>query len=258
MNRYIDTHVHLYDEAFDPDFPAVVERMKTAGVIKCILPAIDRSCTDRQQRCADVLPGYAFEAAGLHPTSVGEDWEQELEEVRRLKETGRKYVAVGEIGLDGHWSRDFMPQQMEAFRTQLLWASRWDLPVIVHAREAWEEIFQVLDSLKGVPLRGVFHAFSGSEETFRRISRYGDFKTGIGGTVTYKNAGIARVLEKIPLEAVVLETDAPYLSPVPHRGERNESACLVLVAEKIAQIKGISPEEVARITTENAETLFKI
>ena len=272
MNRYIDTHVHLYDEAFDPDLPQVLERMKGAGVIKCILPAIDRSYYERQRDCAAKYPGYVFEAAGLHPTSVGKGWESELDWVRErleerngTKKTGGQdpgaegeYVAVGEIGLDGYWSKEFLPQQMEVFREQLLLASRWDLPVIIHAREATEEIFKVLESLKGIPLRGVFHAFSGSWETFRRIGRYGDFKVGIGGIVTYKNAGIAGVLEKIPLESVLLETDAPYLPPVPFRGKRNESSYLEIIAGKIAEIKNCPVEEVARTTTENAEKLFKL
>jgi TatD DNase family protein len=192
---------------------------------------------------------------GLHPTSVGEDWEKELQFVFDQVENGG-YVAIGEIGMDGYWSKEFIGQQKEVFAQQLKLAYRKGLPVIIHAREATDEIFEVLDSLKGEVPKGVFHAFSGSYETYGRICSYGDFMVGIGGVVTYKNAGVAKSVEKIPLDRIILETDSPYLTPVPMRGKRNDSSYLVYIAEKIAQVKGITLEEVAEATTANAFKMF--
>ena len=255
MIEYVDTHAHLYDEAFDGDFDSTIERIKESGVVKCIFPAIDSTSFSRQisagERCGD----FVAQAMGLHPTSVGANWRDELDFA--LDSIGKtKCVAVGEIGIDGYWSKEFIQEQKEVFRVQLEEAYNRSLPVIIHAREATEEIFQVLDSLgKKVP-QGVFHAFSGSYETYERIAKYGNFMVGIGGVVTYKNAGVAKSVERIPLERIVLETDSPYLTPVPFRGKRNESSYLVHIAEKIAQIKGISLEEVASATTHNAFEMF--
>ncbi len=255
MIEYVDTHAHLYDEAFDEDFEQTVARIKEHGVIKCIFPAIDSTSYSRQTEAASRCGEFVSQAMGLHPTSVGGNWKEELDFALDALNRGG-YVAVGEIGIDGYWSREFIQEQKEVFRVQLEVAYQKGLPVIIHAREATEEIFQVLDSLgKRVP-RGVFHAFSGSYETYERICRYGDFMVGIGGVVTYKNAGVAKSIGRIPLERIVLETDSPYLTPVPFRGKRNESSYLVHIAEKISQIKGCHLEEVARRTTENAFTLF--
>lgn len=255
MIEYVDTHAHLYDEAFDEDFEQTVARIKEHGVIKCIFPAIDSTSYSRQTEAASRCGEFVSQAMGLHPTSVGGNWKEELDFALDALNRGG-YVAVGEIGIDGYWSKEFIRQQKEVFRVQLEVAYQKGLPVIIHAREATEEIFQVLESLgKRVP-RGVFHAFSGSYETYERICKYGDFMVGIGGVVTYKNAGVAKSIGRIPLERIVLETDSPYLTPVPFRGKRNESSYLVHIAEKIAQIKGCHLEEVARRTTENAFTLF--
>lgn len=255
MIEFVDTHAHLYDEAFDNDFEQTIARIKESGVVKCIFPAIDSTSYSRQTLAAGKCVGFVSQAMGLHPTSVAENWRDELDfALNRIEEGG--YVAVGEIGIDGYWSKDFIQEQKEVFRVQLELAYAKGLPVIIHAREATEEIFQVLDSLgKQIP-SGVFHAFSGSYQTYERICRYGDFMVGIGGVVTYKNAGVARSVERIPLERIVLETDSPYLTPVPFRGKRNESSYLVHIAQKIAQIKGCTLEEVASRTTENAFTLF--
>lgn len=253
--KFIDTHAHLYDEAFDGDFDETIARIKGNGVVKCIFPAIDSSTFDRQRDAAARCGDFVVQAMGLHPTSVGGNWKEELDFVFEEIERG-SYVAVGEIGMDGYWSKEFLPQQKEVFALQLKLAYRKGLPVIIHAREATDEIFQVLDSLGGEVPRGVFHAFSGSWETYQRICGYGDFMVGIGGVVTYKNAGVAKALEKIPLERIVLETDSPYLTPVPFRGKRNESSYLVYVAEKISQIKGCALEEVADATVANAIKMF--
>lgn len=255
MIEFIDTHAHLYDEAFDGDFEEVVGKIKKDGVIKCIFPAIDSTTFQRQCNAALKCGDFVSQAMGLHPTSVGANWKEELDFVLE-KVSGGNFIAIGEIGLDGYWSREFMEQQKEVFREQLKLAYKMDLPVIIHVREATEETFQVLDSLGGEIPRGVFHAFSGSVETWERIHRYGKFMVGIGGVVTYKNAGVAKTVEKIPLEYILLETDCPYLTPVPHRGKRNDSGNLVYIAEKIAQIKGCTIEEVAEVTTANAKRMF--
>ena len=255
MIQFIDTHAHLYDEAFDGDLDEVVGKIKGAGVAKCILPAIDSTSFARQQEVAAKYGDFTPQAMGLHPTSVGENWKEELDFA--LEEIGKGgYVAVGEIGIDGYWSRDFIKQQKEAFRVQMELAYKKDLPVIIHVREATDEVFEVLDSLGGSMPRGVFHAFSGSWETYDRISRYGDFMVGIGGVVTYKNAGVAKSIERIPLERIVLETDCPYLTPVPMRGKRNYSSYLAYIAENVAQVKGCALEEVAAVTTANAKEMF--
>ena len=257
MIEYIDTHAHLYDEAFDADLEEVIGKIKGSGVVKCIFPGIDSSSFERQQKAAALCGDFVAQAMGLHPTSVGENWKEELDFALDALEDD-KYVAVGEIGMDGYWSKDFIQEQKEVFRVQLELAYKKNLPVIIHAREATEEIFQVLDSLGTKVPRGVFHAFSGSYETYERICKYGDFMVGIGGVVTYKNAGVAKSIERIPLERIVLETDSPYLTPVPMRGKRNDSSYLAYIAEKIAQVQGHTLEEVAAQTTANAKLMFGI
>ena len=253
----IDTHTHLYDEAFADDFTEAVERAVRSGVEHLIFPGIDSSVHDRMMECASMTGGKAGTATGLHPTSVREDWKKELGFVEnRLSEGG--WAAIGEIGLDRHWSDTFFREQTEAFRIQMLWAAEAGLPVIIHVREAHDTLFDILDSLqeKGVPMRGVMHAFSGSLETYRRIKSYGGFKVGIGGVVTYRNAGIAVTVKDIPIEDIVLETDSPWLTPVPFRGTRNESAYLRIIAHSLADIKGLTMEEVDRVNTDNAQSLF--
>lgn len=257
--RLIDTHLHLYDEAFDADREEVVERMRQAGVVKCIMPAIDKDSFGRQSSVSSAYRDFLWQAIGLHPTSVNENWEDELQFVRdELEKRRDNYVAIGEIGLDGYWSKDFMEEQKTVFKEQLLLAKEYSLPVIIHLREATEELFEVLDSPGAAPLKGVFHAFSGSAESYRRLKKYGDIKFGIGGVVTYKNAGVAVSLKSMLLEDLLLETDAPWLSPIPFRGKRNESSHLVEIAAKIAQIKEVAIEEVAETTSVNAERMFGI
>ena len=257
--RLIDTHLHLYDEAFDADREEVVERMRQAGVVKCIMPAIDKDSFGRQSSVSSAYRDFLWQAIGLHPTSVNENWEDELQFVRdELEKRRDNYVAIGEIGLDGYWSKDFMEEQKTVFKEQLLLAKEYSLPVIIHLREAMEELFEVLDSPGVAPFRGVFHAFSGSAESYRRLKKYGDIKFGIGGVVTYKNAGVAVSLKSMQLEDLLLETDAPWLTPVPFRGKRNESAYLVNIAQKIAELKDTDAGRVAQVTSENAEKLFGI
>ena len=250
----IDTHSHIYDEAFSDDFDQVVARAREAGVEKIIMPGIDSSCHERMCACADLLQGFAWPAIGLHPTEVRENWREELQFVYD-RFGDRQWVAVGEIGMDLYWSKEFLEQQREVFCSQLALAFEKDLPVIIHARDAAEEIFECIKKV-AKPLRGSFHAFTGSYETYLRIKAAGDFKVGIGGVVTFKNAHVAKALERIPLEDILLETDSPYLTPVPYRGKRNESAYIRFVAQKIAEIKGVGQDLVDRVTSNNAQNLF--
>lgn len=251
----IDTHSHIYDEAYDADFEQVVERARAAGVERIVMPGIDSTCYDRMVACADALPGFAYPAIGLHPTEIRENWREELQFVFDHFDD-RPWIAIGEIGMDLYWSKEYLEEQKEVFCAQLEFAHEKDLPVIIHAREATEEIFECIRKV-AKPLRGTFHAFTGSYETYRRIKAAGDFMVGIGGVVTFKNAHIATALERIPVEDILLETDAPYLTPVPHRGKRNESAYVRYVAEKIAAIKGMDFAEVEQVTTASAKKLFR-
>ncbi|MBP5504900.1 MAG: TatD family hydrolase [Bacteroidales bacterium] len=251
----IDTHSHIYDPAYKDDFEAMIARARQAGVHKLVMPGIDSTCHDDMVACADALPDFAYPAIGLHPTEVKDNWRQELQFVFDHYDQ-RPWCAIGEIGMDLYWSKDYLEEQKEVFCAQLSLSYEKDLPVIIHAREATEEIFECIKKV-AKPLRGVFHAFTGSYETYRRIKASGDFFVGIGGVVTFKNAHVAVALERIPLEDILLETDAPYLTPVPYRGRRNESAYVRFVAEKIASIKGVDFEAVERATTANAEKLFR-
>lgn len=254
--EFIDTHSHLYDEAFMEDSDCAVERAVEAGVRKMVLPDIDSQTREDMFRLADRHPGVLFPCLGLHPTSVGADWEDRLAELEGFAD--RKIYAIGEIGMDCYWSREFVEQQQNAFRLQLEMASRMSLPVIIHSRDATDLIIKTLQECRHLDLRGVLHAFSGSIETYREIQKLGDWYIGIGGVLTYKKASIAETVKEIPLDRILLETDSPYLTPVPHRGKRNESAYIPHIAQKLARQLDKDIEEVAAITTQNAKKLFGI
>ncbi|MCQ2144010.1 MAG: TatD family hydrolase [Bacteroidales bacterium] len=255
--NYIDTHTHLYDAAFEGKGLEAIERAVAAGVVKFVVPGTSSlDYGDVLTLCASA-PGVAFPALGLHPEEVGAGWKDEI----AILETQpfEKLCAIGEIGLDLHWSSKFEKEQTEAFKVQLELARERDLPVIIHSRDATEKTLNAIREVGGRGLRGVFHAYSGSAGTFREIMRLGgDWYIGIGGVVTYKKSNLPATLAEIPLEKILLETDSPYLPPVPHRGERNESAYIPLIAGKIAEAKGVSPEEVARVTSAGASSLFGI
>lgn len=255
--EYIDTHSHLYDEAFSSEEDLAVERAVNAGVTKMIVPDIDSSTRQVMFDLAERHPGTLFPTLGLHPTSVAANWRDEMDAVEKALPE-HKIWAIGEIGIDCYWSKEFLEQQKEAFRIQLEMAEKLDLPVIIHSRESTELIINVLKEHKTHNLRGVFHAYSGSAETYRELQKLGDWYIGIGGVLTYKKASIAETVKEIPLERILLETDSPYLTPVPHRGKRNESSYIPHIAEKLAIQKGISIEEVARTTTANAIRLFRL
>lgn len=255
--KYIDTHAHVYDAAFDGDEQNVIERALAAGVGLILQPDIDSKERGRMLEVREKYPDVLRNMAGLYPGSVDESWEREVEEVEKLATTGN-VIAIGEIGLDYHYSKDTAELQKLAFKAQLRLADRLGLPVNIHERDATDDFFEVMDECKGLNLRGNLHAFSGSSETFFRLQKYGDWMVGIGGVCTFRKAGIAVALKDIPLDHIVLETDAPYLTPVPFRGQRNESSYIPLVAAKIAEIKGVDIQEVASITTANACRLFSL
>lgn len=252
--KFIDTHAHSYLEHFNEDREDMIQRARTAGLQAILLPGIDSSSYDSLIELSDANPDFFYSMIGLHPTSVKENYKDELEFVeKKLKE--RNFIAIGEIGIDLYWDKTFLKEQMDAFSIQIDWADTFDLPFIIHARDSFKEVFEVLDSKKRKFL-GVFHAFSGSVEIAQKAIGLG-FKLGIGGVLTYKKSGLAEVVQQIGLEHLVLETDSPYLPPVPHRGQRNESAYIIHTAQKLADIYGAKLEEVARITTENAQQVFK-
>lgn len=254
--EFIDTHAHLYDEAFTGEEDLVIARSLEAGVTKIVFPDIDSQTRDIMFGLADRHEGTVFPCLGLHPTSVGADWEEALAELEPY--LGRRIWAIGEIGMDCYWSKEFVREQEIVFRKQLEMADRLNLPVIIHSRESTELIINILKDCKHLNLRGVFHAFSGSLETFRELQKLGDWYIGIGGVLTYKKASIAETVRQIPIERILLETDSPYLTPVPHRGKRNESSYIPHIAERLSLQTGRSIGEIAHITTGNAKKLFGI
>lgn len=251
---FIDTHCHLSDEAFAGEEDAYIGRARAAGVGILLQPDVDSSERKAMYDLAERHSGVLYPMLGLYPGSVGTDWKVEIE--RMLEYAGRGAVAMGEIGLDYHEGREFEKEQKEALHLQLEYAQSHDLPVNVHLRDAMGDFLEVLRSHKG--LRGDMHAYSGSYESFLELQKLGDWRIGVGGVVTFKNASLAEVVRKVPLERIVLETDAPYLTPVPYRGRRNESSYIPFIAAKVAELKGITVEEVAETTTRNARNLFGI
>ncbi|MCL2562069.1 MAG: TatD family hydrolase [Rikenellaceae bacterium] len=260
----IDTHSHVYDRAFDADRREVLERAVAAGVRRTMLPAIDSRSHSTLFALAREYPDACLPMIGLHPTSVNDNphWQQELELVERYLQSPpqgvSRFYAVGEAGLDLYWSKDWAREQREAFEAQIDMAVRYGLPLAVHTRNAWPEMVEVLEGRRGQALRGVMHAFSGSYSDYKRIKDCGDWVFGIGGVVTYKNSELTELLGRVPLSDIVLETDCPYLPPIPHRGKRNESAYLPLICRKVAEIYGVSPDTVADTTTRTAERIFRL
>jgi TatD DNase family protein len=256
----IDTHCHIFDEAFAADRDDAVRRAQAAGVALMLMPNVDSGTYAGMMHTAGAFSGVCLPMIGVHPTSItAENVEQELDFVRGELEKNppKTFVAIGEVGVDCYWSRAHVEQQLIAFERQLRWAEQRRLPVVIHARDSFGEILEVLRRVKP-DVKGVFHAFSGSIELYRDIKKLGDYKLGIGGMVTFKNATLPEVVRQVPLSDLLLETDAPYLTPTPFRGKRNESAYLPLVAQKIAEIKGLSVAEVAEATTGNAIRLFDL
>lgn len=251
-----DTHTHLYSEAFDEDRNQAIQNAIDKGVRRFFIPAIDSTYTQSMLQLKKSFPDNVFLMTGLHPTHVKENFKEELRHVEEQL-ASRDYFAVGEIGIDLYWDKTFLKQQQEAFRTQIQLAKKYKLPIVIHCRDAFNEVFDVLESEKGADLFGIFHCFTGTLEQAKKAISY-NMKLGIGGIVTFKNGKIDTFLNQIDIKHVVLETDAPYLAPVPYRGKRNESLYILNVLEKVAIVYGISEEEVALVTTENSKEVFGV
>jgi TatD DNase family protein len=250
----IDTHCHLYSEEFAGDIDTIIKTAEEAGVKKFYLPAIDSTAVDAMMVLEQKYPGKCVAMAGLHPCYVKQNYLDELNVVKGWL-AKRKFAAIGEIGLDYYWDRSFVKEQEEAFRTQIDWAIQYNLPIVIHTRNAMQETINIVKEYTSQGLTGIFHCFGGSVESAREIVKAG-FYLGIGGVLTYKKSGLAEVLQQVDLKHLVLETDAPYLTPVPFRGKRNESSYLKYIVEKLAEVKKVPVEEVAAITTFNAEKIF--
>lgn len=252
----IDTHAHIYSEDFLHDMDDVLQRAYDNDVKKIILPNIDSGSVKRLLDLADAYPHLCFPLMGLHPTSVAGDYREELEAVEYWLEK-RKFYGIGEIGIDLYWERTYLNEQQDAFRHQMKLAKFYQLPIIIHVRESFDEVYAIVKEEQDGNLKGIFHCFTGTGEEAEKIVDLG-FLMGIGGVVTFKNSDLAEVIKKFSLRNIVIETDAPYLTPVPKRGKRNESAYLVYVAQALAKVFDVSVNEVAEITSENARTLFGI
>ena len=254
--KIIDTHTHLYLNQFKDDIDKVIQRSIDKGINKFIFPAIDSTHFDDMHDLKNKYPGSIYLMSGLHPTNVKENYKEELEfVVNSLK--SHSYVAIGEIGIDLYWDKTYLKQQQDAFEFQIRLAIKNDLPIVIHCREAFDEIFEILDKENCSKLRGVFHCFTGTLEQANRAIRLG-FKLGIGGVVTFKNGGIDKFLSQIDLKHIVVETDSPYLAPVPFRGKRNESSYITYVIDKLSEIYGLPIKKIASETTKNAEKVFAL
>lgn len=252
----IDTHCHLYSEEFDTDLEEVLKRAVSEGVKKFFLPAIDRSHTSGMNKLEEKYQDICIAMAGLHPCSVRVDYLDEIAHVKHLL-SQRKFAGIGETGLDFYWDKTFIKEQYHALEIQISLALQYDLPLILHTRNATQETIDVVKKHKGSGLTGIFHCFGGSLAEAQQIIDAGFF-LGIGGVITYKNSGLAEVLKDVNIDRIVLETDAPYLAPVPFRGKRNESSYLKYIADKLAAVKNVSTEEVEKITDANAKKIFRL
>lgn len=251
-----DTHTHLYSNAFDGDRKQMILRAIEAGVERFFIPAIDSGTTQAMYALEKDFPENVFLMMGLHPTSVNKNYKEELSHIEQEFDK-RKFYAVGEIGIDLYWDRSTLQIQQEAFRHQIQLAKEHKLPIVIHCRDAFDAVFEVLESEKDKDLFGIFHCFTGNYEQAQRAIGY-NMKLGIGGVITFKNGKIDTFLNQIPIKNIVLETDSPYLAPVPFRGNRNESVYLKLVAKKVSEVYQISEEDVARITTQNSKEIFGV
>ena len=251
---FVDTHSHIYSEEFSSDRNEVIERALNAGIKRIILPNIDSSTIKPMLDLANSSPYFFSPLIGLHPTSVKEDFRKELL-IMEYWLSKRKFPGIGEIGIDLYWDKTFITEQIEAFKIQIGWAKKLNIPIVIHFRDSFHEVIEIIIQEKDESLRGVFHSFSGNIDQARQVIELG-FKIGVGGIVTFTNSGMDAIIKEIDLKHIVLETDSPWLAPVPHRGHRNESAYITAIASKIASIHQTTIEEVARATTLNAQQLF--
>lgn len=253
----IDTHTHLYLSDFTSDIDSIITTCRNQNIEKFFLPNIDSSTVNDLLQLAANYPAVCYPMMGLHPCSVKENYKEELSKIE-AELSSNKFIAIGEIGIDLYWDKSTLEIQKEAFITQINWAKKWSLPIVIHARDSFDEIFEVLDRHNDEKLSGIFHCFTGNESQANKIIAYKGFKLGIGGVVTFKNAGLDKTLQSIALKHLVLETDAPYLSPVPFRGKKNTSENLIYIAKKLASIYSCSLEKIANQTTKNALEIFKL
>lgn len=254
----IDTHSHLFLEEFSEDLPQVMQRAREAGVSRIFMPNIDSSTIDALLAVCSQYPGYCYPMIGLHPTSVNETYEKELAVVKERLSAPNNFVAIGEIGLDLYWDKSFLKEQLLVFEKQIEWALEYRLPIVIHSREAFDYIYKVMQPYKDTSLTGIFHSFTGTPEEASRLLEFEGFMLGINGVVTFKKSTLPETLQQVPLERIVLETDSPYLTPVPNRGKRNESANVKYTFQKVAEIYRTELENVARITSDNALKVFGI
>ena len=254
----IDTHSHIFSEEFKEDLPEVIARAKEIGVEKIFMPNIDDTSLEDMLDVCRAYPGYCFPMIGFHPTSVeGPDAIYKVKEMKKRLVEGHPYIAIGEVGLDLYWDKTWLKEQQQVLDEQIQWALEWKLPLVIHCREAFPELFQILEPYKHTELTGVFHSFTGTLDEARELMDYSRFMIGINGVVTFKKSTLPEVLKEVPLSKLVLETDSPYLAPVPFRGKRNETSYVKRVAVKLAELYGMEIGEVERQTTENALKVFK-
>ncbi len=253
----IDTHSHIYTEEFDEDRSEVVKAALSAGVKRVLLPNVDASSIERMHNTESEFPDVCMAMMGVHPTSIKEDYQKELDIVKHWLDK-RSYIAIGEIGVDLYWDKTFKSEQMEAFEQQIIWAKELDLPIVIHCRDAFPEVFEVVEKQLDDKLRGVFHSFTGNEAEAKRIEEYGSFLMGINGVVTFKNTHLREALKDVSLNKLVMETDAPYLAPVPYRGKRNEPAYMQKVAQTLSEVFSMPTEHIIAQTSENASHMFNI
>jgi TatD DNase family protein len=254
--QFIDTHTHLYLPEFNADRDEAVNRAVSNGISRLLLPNIDIESVEPMLSATERYPGICYPMLGLHPTSVKADYDSQLSELESLI-TKHRFIAIGEIGIDLYWDKTFLNEQLISFRRQIVFALEQKLPVVIHSRDAFPEVFSVLDEFKGKELKGVFHAFTGSLEDAKKAIEAG-FMLGIGGIVTFKNSGLDKIVKETGPEHIILETDSPYLAPVPYRGKRNESSYIFLINQKLAEIFGMSEEETASIALTNSVSLFNL
>ena len=254
----IDTHSHIFEPDFADDLPEVIARAKEVGVEKIFMPNIDDTSVDAMLGVCRQYPGYCFPMLGFHPTSVDADAMPKVKEMKKRLTEGHPYIAIGEVGLDLYWDKTYIKEQQMVLEEQIQWALEWELPLVIHCREAFPELFDVLKPYKETKLTGVFHSFTGTVNEAMELLDYSRFMVGINGVVTFKKSTLPEALKVLPLERLVLETDSPYLAPVPFRGRRNESSYVKRVAVKLAELYGVEIGEVERQTTANALKVFKI
>lgn len=252
-----DTHTHLYSKDFEGESTILIQNAIEKGITRLFMPNVDSESIGAMLQIEKQFPNNCFPMMGLHPCSVGPKYQQDISVVEYWLNK-RKFIAVGEIGIDLYWDKTFFEQQQDAFRRQIELAKKYNVPYIIHSRNSFNEVMEIVSEFKKDNIKAIFHCFSGNVEQAEQVIAAGNFKLGIGGVVTFKNSGLDKVVEAIDLKHLVLETDAPYLAPVPHRGKRNDPDYLVLIAQRIAEIKNISIEEVAAITTQNSKDVFGI